>query len=66
MIGTRTIIPTRPYTTDGIPAKSSTALWITPATPVGAAFAKNMAVKRPIGTPIITAPNVPTIEDRII
>ena len=57
--GTSTVIPTRPYTTEGMPASSSTAVWITAATLGGAILARNTAVIRPTGTPIITAPAVP-------
>ena len=65
MAGTSTIMPTRPYTTEGIPAKSCTAVRITAASRGGAALAKNMAVISPTGTPTTIAPAVPYTEVRI-
>ena len=57
--GTSTIIPTKPYTTDGIPASSSTAVWMIPATFGDAHLERKIAVIKPIGTPTTTAPAVP-------
>ena len=57
--GTSTIMPTRPYTTEGIPASSSTADLMIRVSPDGATFARKMAVISPTGTPITTAPAVP-------
>ena len=57
--GTSTIMPTRPYTTDGMPANSCTAVRITAASFGGATFARNMAVSSPTGTPMTMAPAVP-------
>ena len=57
--GTSTIMPTRPYTTDGIPASSCTAVRITAATGAGASLERKMAVIRPMGTPMTMAPAVP-------
>ena len=57
--GTRTVIPTKPYTTDGIPASSPTAELITEAMRGGAIFAINIAVSSPSGTPSTIAPAVP-------
>ena len=65
MAGTSTIMPTKPYTTEGMPASSSTAALMTRAALGGATFARNMAVIRPIGTPMSTAPAVPYTEVRI-
>ena len=59
MAGTSTIMPTRPYTTDGMPASSCTAVRITAARRGGAALARKMAVIRPTGTPSSSAPAVP-------
>ena len=63
--GFKIIIPKSPYITEGIPASSSTAGFTTAASLLGAASAKNTAVRIPIGTPISTAINVPTTEVRI-
>ena len=57
--GTSTSIPTRPYTTDGIPASTPTAACIEFFTARGANFARYTAVKNPIGTPSSIAPAVP-------
>ena len=59
MAGTSTIMPTRPYTTDGMPANSCTAVRITAASFGGATFARNTAVISPTGTPTTMAPAVP-------
>ena len=45
-----------------MPASSSTAVWITAASLGGAALARKMAVIRPRGTPMTTAPAVPQTE----
>ena len=58
-------MPTRPYTTDGMPASSSTAPWMTRATRGGATRARNSAVNRPTGTPTRIAPAVPYTEVRM-
>ena len=63
--GTSTIMPTRPYTTDGMPASSCTAVRITAAALGGASFARKMAVIRPMGTPMTMAPAVPYMEVRM-
>ena len=57
--GTSTIMPMRPYTTEGMPASRSTAGRTTAATLGGATFAKNTAVIKPMGTPMRMAPAVP-------
>ena len=59
MAGTRTIMPTRPYTTEGMPASSCTAVRITAASFGGATLARNTAVISPMGTPTTMAPAVP-------
>ena len=59
MVGTSTIMPTRPYTTEGMPASSCTAVRITAASFGGATFARNMAVSSPMGIPMTMAPAVP-------
>ena len=65
MAGTSTIIPTKPYTTDGMPASSSTAPRMTLATLGGATLERNSAVNSPTGTPIRMAPAVPYTEVRM-
>ena len=57
--GTSTIIPTSPYTTDGIPASRPTAEPTAAFTLGGATFARYTAVMKPIGTPTAIAPAVP-------
>ena len=57
--GTSTSIPTRPYTTDGMPASRLTAVCITSFTRFGASFARYTAVRKPTGTPSTMAPAVP-------
>lgn len=57
--GTSTVMPTRPYTTEGMPASSATQLRAAAAMRGGAALARNTAVKRPSGTPRSSAPAVP-------
>ena len=59
MPGTSTIMPTRPYTTEGMPASSDTASVIALRTGFGAIFARYTAVIKPIGTPTSIAPAVP-------
>ena len=59
MPGTSTIIPTRPYTTEGIPASKLTADCIMLFTLGGASLARYTAVKKPTGTPSRIAPAVP-------
>ena len=66
MAGTSKIMPTRPYTTEGMPASSSTAVWITTATLGGATLERKMAVMRPTGTPTMMAPAVPAREVRMM
>ena len=63
--GTSTSIPTRPYTTDGIPASRLTAISTTAFIFLFATFARYTAVRNPIGTPIMMAPAVPYILVRI-
>ena len=63
--GTITIIPTRPYTTDGMPDSKSTALLTTPEILGLDIFARNIAHIIPIGTPIMIAPQVPYMELKI-
>ena len=62
ILGTITANPNIPYNTDGIPANNSTAGDIIFATDFGATSAINTAVNIPIGTPIISAPTVATID----
>ena len=57
--GTSTIMPTRPYTTEGMPAKSSTALRMMRPDFFPAYLDRNMAVNRPNGKPTTRAPRVP-------
>ena len=59
MPGTSTSIPTRPYTTEGMPASRLTAEETTAFSFVGAIFARNTAVIKPMGTPRTMAPAVP-------
>ena len=59
MSGTSTIMPTRPYTTDGMPASRSTTTLTAAPILGGATFARNTAIRKPIGTPMTTAPAVP-------
>ena len=59
MPGTSTSMPTRPYTTDGIPASRLTAEDTTAFRRGGAIFARNTAVMNPTGTPSRMAPAVP-------
>ena len=59
MAGTSTSIPTRPYTTDGIPASRLTAASSTVRTFLGATLERYTAVKKPMGTPRTIAPAVP-------
>ena len=57
--GTRKSIPTKPYTTDGIPASRLTADSTALLSFFGASFARYTAVKKPRGTPMSIAPPVP-------
>ena len=57
--GTRISMPTRPYTTDGMPASRLTAADSTALILGGAAFARYTAVRKPTGTPSTIAPAVP-------
>ena len=57
--GTSTVMPTRPYTTEGMPASSATQLRAAAAMRGGAALARNTAVNNPSGTPRSSAPAVP-------
>ena len=57
--GTSTSIPTRPYTTDGIPARRLTADSTVLLILCGASLARYTAVRKPIGTPSTIAPAVP-------
>ena len=57
--GTSTSIPTRPYTTDGIPASRLTAVSIMVLTFLFATLERYTAVKKPLGTPMSIAPAVP-------
>ena len=65
MAGTSTIMPTRPYTTEGMPASRSTAGRTAAASLGGATRARNTAVRMPTGTPSTIAPQVPHTEVRI-
>ena len=56
--GTMIINPKKPYTTDGIPANSSTPGFIMRYNGLGQNLAKNTAAKIPIGTPTMIAPAV--------
>ena len=56
------LAPRRPYITDGIPARSSTAGFTTFFIALGASSDMNTAVRSPIGTPITIAPRVPNID----
>ena len=66
IIGFSTIMPIRPYITEGMAARSSTA----PPTKLPSLFPaisdRNTAVRRPIGTPIRIADAVPTSDDSIM
>ena len=57
--GTRTIMPTRPYTTLGIPASSSTAGRTMPAARLEATLERYTAHISPTGTPSSAAPSMP-------
>ena len=63
--GFRIISPRSPYTTEGMPARSSTAGFTRAASFLGAVSARNTAVRIPIGTPRSTASAVPIIDVRI-
>ena len=62
IFGTINANPNNPYNTEGIPANNSTAGNISFCTGFGAISAKNIAVRMPIGTPIINEPNVAKID----
>ena len=64
-VGTTNIIPMSPYTTEGMPAKRSTAELIAVATGPFAFLDMNIAHISPIGTPMRIAPNVPYTDERI-
>ena len=64
-VGTMMIIPTRPYTTEGIPDIRLTAPLTNDAVRLPAIFARKTAHKIPSGTPIRIAPNVPYTDVRI-
>ena len=57
--GTSTSIPTRPYTTEGMPASRLTADSTVLFSRGGAALARYTAAKKPTGTPRSMAPAVP-------
>ena len=59
MPGTSTSIPTKPYTTLGIPASRLTADCMTALSFLGANFAIYTLAIKPIGTPSTIAPHVP-------
>ena len=59
-------IPKSPYTTEGIPAKSSIADFTTFLTLFEAISDKLIAVNKPIGTAIPIARNTPKIDVSII
>ena len=59
MPGTSTSMPTRPYTTEGMPASRLTAEETTAFSLDGAILARNTAVMKPMGTPRTMAPAVP-------
>ena len=54
-------MPTRPYTTEGMPARRLTASSMAILIFLGATFAVNTAVMNPMGTPMTIAPAVPYI-----
>ena len=58
MNGTMSTRPKKPYTTDGMPASSSTPGLSTAATLPLANRDRKMAHKRPVGTPTTMAPAV--------
>ena len=68
-IGTSTHIPKNPYTTEGIPAIRFINGFITLYKLSGQNFARYIAVRSPIGTPMISAPAVtyilPNIKGRM-
>ena len=64
--GTSTIIPKKPYTTDGMPASSCTAGSIKRLMPRDAKRDIYTAVSTPSGTPTRIAPAVTYTEPRII
>ena len=66
IFGTIKANPNNPYNTDGIPDNNSTAGNIILCTGFGAISAKKVAVKIPIGTPIINEPKVAKTEAAII
>ena len=57
--GTSTIMPTRPYTTLGMPDSSSTAGRTMPAARLDATLERYTAHIRPTGTPSSDAPSMP-------
>ena len=57
--GTSTIMPIRPYTTEGMPASRSTAGRTMDTSRGEATLDRNTAVIKPIGTPMRMAPQVP-------
>ncbi len=59
IVGTSTSIPTRPYTTEGMPASRLTAACIADFIFGGASFDRYIAVRKLIGTPKVIAPAVP-------
>ena len=65
IVGTIISIPKKPYTTEGIPARSWTAGLSIFAYLFDAISDKYEAVSKPIGTPIIIDPNVANIDDII-
>jgi len=64
--GTRITMPNKPYTTDGMPARSCTAGRTTACTPSGAISAKKIAQPNASGTPSRIAPNVTDRDPAII
>ena len=57
--GTSTSMPTRPYTTEGMPASRLTAVSMADRILFPATLDRYTAVKKPTGTPMTMAPAVP-------
>ena len=66
IIGTMTPRPKAPYSTYGMPARSSTAGLMIFTSLSGASYAINTAVISPTGTPIRIAPNVDSTDATIM
>ena len=66
MRGTSQMTPRKPYTTEGMPAKSSRVGFNTILRRLGENSASTMAQDRPRGTPMTMAPRVTRTEEMIM